>query len=421
MSRGSREIDFEPTDRQSGNDAGSLSRSHAGSGAAEADEQRKDSRAARSGTGGLSSPTEADVVAELASMIDSATVDKPTVSEFISRLEGRGVEVHPSIQSNGRLNGFSYRWKGRTIKGSSIGREYTPAGLQRRKGVSYEPERDDSALRRAAERLRIPEPAARVRNDRNPLERDARRMNRPSGLSRDQEEALMEIGRFRTVAKEDVARYQYGGDTAGLERDIRVLRDRGLVDLRSIPGLHKARSGAVLVLRKEGRHLASGIAQSRDESKAEQRFYSGFVKPAEVRHDAAIYRMYQAERGRIEGGGGRVRRVVLDYELKQKMYSEMNKRDGSGAKQSLARKEEIAHQIGLAVVDERVVFPDLRIEYETADHEPGRVDLELASEHYKTGEVMQKHAAGLRIYGPADAPRSPALHDPGIVAGLISF
>jgi len=48
-----------------------------------------------------------------------------------------------------------------------------------------------------------------------------------------------------------------------------------------------------------------------------QAIYAGFVKPNEVQHDAAIYRMFQAERTRIERSGGRIRRIVLDYELKR--------------------------------------------------------------------------------------------------------
>ena len=34
--------------------------------------------------------------------------------------------------------------------------------------------------------------------------------------------------------------------------------------------------------------------------------------------------MYQAEAARIEREGGKVRRVVLDYELKRKVFSKLN-------------------------------------------------------------------------------------------------
>ena len=60
-----------------------------------------------------------------------------------------------------------------------------------------------------------------------------------------------------------------------------------------------------------------------------QKLYAGFVKPGEVAHDAAIYRMYQAEAARIEKAGGKIRRVILDYELKQKVYSPLAKAKGA--------------------------------------------------------------------------------------------
>src|SRR4051794_8907758 len=83
---------------------------------------------------------------ELAMIIDKAAADKPSMSVLLDRLEGQGIEVVPSIQSSGRLNGFTFRYKGQTIKASTLGREYTPQGLQQRKGVSYDQERDKEAL-----------------------------------------------------------------------------------------------------------------------------------------------------------------------------------------------------------------------------------------------------------------------------------
>lgn len=178
---------------------------------------------------------------------------------------------------------------------------------------------------------------------------------------------------------------------------------------------------SVLVLTEKGRSLARKSDLSRGQEGGLQRYYSGFVKPAEVRHDAAIYRMYQAERARIEAAGGSAKRVVLDYELKQKVFSKLNRSGDDSAMDRAARKHRIAAENGLAIVEGKVVFPDLRIEYETQGQELDKVDLELASDHYKDSEVAQKRAAGLKIYGPESAPRSAALRDPEIVAGLISL
>jgi hypothetical protein len=49
------------------------------------------------------------------------------------------------------------------------------------------------------------------------------------------------------------------------------------------------------------------------------------VKPQEAAHDAAIYRMYQAEATQIAKPRGAIRRDVLDNELKKKVYSPLAK------------------------------------------------------------------------------------------------
>ena len=54
-------------------------------------------------------------------------------------------------------------------------------------------------------------------------------------------------------------------------------------------------------------------------------FYAGLVKPQEGAHDASIYRMHQAEATQIAKRRGAIRRVVLDYELKKKVYSPLAK------------------------------------------------------------------------------------------------
>jgi len=63
--------------------------------------------------------------AEIAELVDQAAADKPTMSQLVERLEKDGIVVVPSIQSNGRLNGMSYRFKGSILKGSQLGRDYT--------------------------------------------------------------------------------------------------------------------------------------------------------------------------------------------------------------------------------------------------------------------------------------------------------
>jgi hypothetical protein len=130
-----------------------------------------------------------------------------------------------------------------------------------------------------------------------------------------------------------------------------------------------------------------------------QKFYLGLAKRGEIAHDAAIYRMYQIESADIRTRGGTVRRVVLDYELKRKVYAPLAK-DRPNLKPGPYRKRqaEVAAENGLEVVNHKILLPDLRIEYETREGEMAKVDLELATAHYKPSQVAEKASVGFVVY-----------------------
>jgi hypothetical protein len=73
---------------------------------------------------------------------------------------------------------------------------------------------------------------------------------------------------------------------------------------------------AVAVLMREGKSLLDAH-RDRSGDREPQTFHAGLVKPRELAHDAQLYRLFQAEATRIEAEGGRVDRVLLDYELKR--------------------------------------------------------------------------------------------------------
>ena len=101
------------------------------------------------------------------------------------------------------------------------------------------------------------------------------------------------------------------------------------------------------------------------------------MKPREAKHDAELYRVYQKEEDRIERRGGRVRRVLLDFELKRKVNRDLV-RLGPG-KDDPDKKRDIAERHGLRVVHGRIPVPDLQIEYEMPDQSMARVNLELTT------------------------------------------
>jgi hypothetical protein len=68
-------------------------------------------------------------------------------------------------------------------------------------------------------------------------------------------------------------------------------------------------------------------------------------------------------------------------------------------------KSDVAERHGLRVLRGRIPVPDLRLEHQTPEHELVRIDLELATEHYRFKNIAQKIRAGFAIYARTqDAP-----------------
>jgi hypothetical protein len=62
-------------------------------------------------------------------------------------LQALGVEVRHGFTRNGKSKGISYSFLGQAFSGSHLGAAYTFPGLQKHKGVSYQPRRDDIAIK----------------------------------------------------------------------------------------------------------------------------------------------------------------------------------------------------------------------------------------------------------------------------------
>jgi len=92
---------------------------------------------------------------QLQPLCDAAAKDCGSFTVYQERLEAVGVELVPVTQIEGaKLSGLSYRLDGVTMKGSDLGKAYSPAGLAKR-GVTYEQGRDFAAVRRSNERNEV--------------------------------------------------------------------------------------------------------------------------------------------------------------------------------------------------------------------------------------------------------------------------
>lgn len=202
-------------------------------------------------------------------------------------------------------------------------------------------------------------------------------------------EALTVLGRFRVADASDMVRGVYNKDVQLAIADFRSLYEQKLIAWFSFKSA-KGNDIRVYTLTPEGRALLTG------RSSGEQRFYAGIVKPAECEHDILLYRAYLREEDRLKDEGSVIKRVVLDYELKGKHFSWVNKPgDGQTYRE---RQVESAHELHLPVIDGHVVFPDFRIECENERGEPSRADIEVATGNYRGKHIAAKTAAGFRVY-----------------------
>ena len=226
-------------------------------------------------------------------------------------------------------------------------------------------------------------------------------------------QTLIEVGTFRAVAAIDLASISYGGDTRRMEREIRRLKEQSFVSEKVLRAdrHHVIR---LFALTKKGARLArsSGVVPE------DQVIYHGFVKPREAKHDADLYRLYQAQAERIEAAGGRIARVILDYELKRNLNRELASL--TPEEQSEEVRERIAERHGLSLVNGKIPVPDMRLEYDSAEMERKHLDLELATRNYRPRALAEKAKAGFSLYAlREDASRLRRILDEREITGEI--
>lgn len=228
---------------------------------------------------------------------------------------------------------------------------------------------------------------------------------------------LADIGTFRALNLDDLVAHRYGGNLDDARRDLDNLERQRLVHRRTA---HPDKTTYVTLTKAAHELLRS---KNSEQTSTKQAFYHGFVKDREARHDAAIYRLYQQEAARIEREGGKVRRVMLDFELKHKVNQKLGKAQSLPANEQAAKKQEVAQEHHLPMLNGRIALPDLRLEYEGPDQEAGRVDLELVTGDYHHKSLARKAQTGFHMYGlPEDQARlRPALADPEIMLDILSL
>ena len=215
---------------------------------------------------------------------------------------------------------------------------------------------------------------------------------------------LATIGAFRVVPaddlRDDVGR---GGDVR--HGDLERLRHAGLI--RTVAPFERDGRTVLVTLTERGREVLESHRTRTDG--ASQSFYAESVKSRELSHDAQLYRAYLRAAERLHGEGARIQRVALDDELKrdyQRFLQERNRdRSDSDGRPTRSREEvrEWAREHELPMTNERVQFPDFRIEYERPDGRRDVEDVEVTTLNYRGAHAAGKVQAGFTRFRGSSA------------------
>ena len=210
--------------------------------------------------------------------------------------------------------------------------------------------------------------------------------------------ALVDVAIYRNVSYRDLSEAHFGGHPHTTRKAVdRMIRD-GLVVEHQARG-PKGGTYKVLTVTKAGARRARQCAGKQGLDKGQQT-WTGLVKKSELSHDTAVYRAAQVETRRLLDGGARIRRVRIDAELKKhvaRVTESARAKEGKAAAD--AARIQTAQELDLPLKDGRVVYPDAQIEYQDIEGRSGRVNVEVASEHYSGKTIAAKAKAGFQMHG----------------------
>ena len=227
--------------------------------------------------------------------------------------------------------------------------------------------------------------------------REAQPRDRRTRATRDRD-AIADVGMYRAVSYTDISEQHYDNHPYVTRRAVnRMVRD-GLLEEHEATG-PQGNTFTVLTATARGRDAAHRAALDAGHV-PEQQTWTGLVKPAELSHDTAVYRAALDERARIEADGGRVVRVRLDAELKSLVATATEKaRAEGGDRAAETAKAAAAQELGLPMQDGHVMYPDAQLDIEDSQGMSGRVNVEIASDHYHAAAIVAKAGAGFSMHG----------------------
>ena len=228
-------------------------------------------------------------------------------------------------------------------------------------------------------------------------EYDPRRTKRETFQDRT-DRAIADVGMYRTVAYRDLADAHFEGHPYAARRAVDQMVRAGHVREHKAQG-PQGGSYKVLTLTERGVERAERVARDQGFD-SQQKAWSGLVKPGELQHDVAVFRAARIEQIKLLEQGAVLKRVRIDAELKREIARATESARARGGKQAAdAARLEAAEALGLSIKDGRVEYPDAQLEYLDVEGRSGRVNVEVATEHYTAKSIAAKAAAGFAVHG----------------------
>ena len=228
-------------------------------------------------------------------------------------------------------------------------------------------------------------------------EYDPRRTKRQTFQDRT-DRAVADVGMYRNVAYRDLAEAHFEGHPYAARRAVDRMVRAGHVREHTA---HGPQGGIykVLTLTERGVERAERVA--RDQGLAsQQKAWSGLVKPGELQHDVAVFRAARIEQAKLLEQGAVLKRIRIEAELKREIArATESARARAGKEAADAARFQAAEALGLPVKDGRVEYPDAQLEYTDSEGRSGRVNVEIATEHYSAKSIGAKAAAGFAVHG----------------------
>ena len=260
------------------------------------------------------------------------------------------------------------------------------------------------------DRNRTPgKPKARPHPQRSRRSRNRPQRQRPSrrNLTRDRidfpqrkRQALDDIATYRVVSVRDLVEQRFGGNAFAARKGIDALKNDGLLCEHTVR-VKSGKTFQVLFASQKGRHKAWGNRKHKQPTLLE-RSRQAFRNPPRCHR---LPRRSQRDR---QAGKSRLFRQAHPARLRNERASVSKIAERARAKNgndaAFLAKIEAAKQMHLSTDEAgKIHYPDARIEYENEQGSPGRVDVEVTSDNYRSKSLQAKISAGFKLYANGSA------------------